>query len=88
LTTTFSPRVWAVRFAEAKTERRANELLDSGYSHSLALTCDCQLLALYRELFDHLADVTLTPADLFDRPQYAAVVAAVHEAARLEGGAP
>lgn len=75
----FDPDSWVKHFKSNADEAERNSLMDSVWSHSVAMHCQEKVSVLYREIIDQLQQVELLPADFFDRPQLAAVLSAVHQ---------
>lgn len=77
--TTFDLESWKRRLAANAEDAERNSSMDSGWSLSLAQTCERTELTFYRELVNALADTTTDAKDFFDRPD----LVAVQEAARF-----
>lgn len=80
--TEFNLELWKRRFAANAEAAERNSLMDSGWSLSVAQTCERTALALCRELVDALADTITDARDFFNRPD----LVAVQEAARFVTG--
>lgn len=73
----FDPNQWAAKYNANAEEAERNSLMDSGWSGATADYCTRTHSLLLYELLCELQKVALLPADFFDRPELAAVLAAV-----------
>lgn len=74
----FDPNDWSRQFLANMDRADRNAMADSGWSKTVADECDSRSCQLLLQLLWELQEVEIKPADFFDRPQLAAILAAVH----------
>lgn len=77
MTPPFDPNKWASTYNANAARSERNSLMDSGWSAAEAEQCTFQHHLLLSDLLTELRKVKLKPEDFFDRPELAAVLAAV-----------